>query len=201
MRIQVYAVVYCGSQCLVAVKCDAGYFFHKSSGGGVIIPEGEELNGAGNYALPGGRLDVEEGKNAKDGALKEFFEETDIDLAGRYKNFSVTMFEHSAKQAYCGVYFELEPLQFQAVASGAVNNLVVGYEAVQSILKGQFGADQYGLLRTTFQGCPMDNELATIQIWDINDSNEWAEISRWKGSLTLGWYYNILEYFKDNLIE
>lgn len=197
MRIQVYAVVFHKNHFLLATKNDKGYFFHQwGAGGGEIVPAGQDLNGGGNYALPGGRLDVGVGENAKDGALKEFYEETNVDLRLYALGWTVKMFQSTPALYYCGVYFDVGD-QLETVAQLAAGNLTAGYNAAQGVIAGTYGVGQYQALRAAFPGCPMDNELGTLQLWDIK--SDWDTIKTWQSSPTLGWYYDILKFYRDSL--
>jgi hypothetical protein len=193
MPTQVYAVVHNGGgDFLLAIKNDKGYFFHAPVG--TIIPAGRPLNGGGNYALPGGGLN---GMPAN-GARAEFQQETNVGLSAFNTQLHPAAYHgvHSPQWDYYGVYFRVSPQDFQTIYQRVDANLDRGTAAADAVRAGTYGAGQYGALLTAFPGCPADNELDSILEWNI--AGNWATIQQWQGSQTLGWYYEILNYLRQN---
>lgn len=96
----VYAVVHDGQgNFLIAQKNEKGYFF--SSNGGKIVPDGQLLNGSGLSGFPGGGLGTD---NPTDGALREFWEETNVQLQNY--NYQAQP-EVYVGDRYYGVYFNV----------------------------------------------------------------------------------------------
>ena len=193
MKTQVYAVVHDGKgNFLLGYKNEKGYFFHPDT----VIPAGKALNGGGLYAIPGGGF--EGGGDPAIGGAKEFLEETNVEL----RNFPQTLSPPDKKWifnsnwSYYGVYYNLGD-HFEEAVSAAANNLVAGYSAAEAVQQRAYGVGQYQELRAAFPGCPQDNELGTIQVWNI--SNDWAAISQWQNNSNLDWFYNILLYYKNSL--
>ncbi|HEX8391645.1 MAG TPA: hypothetical protein VF665_04730 [Longimicrobium sp.] len=196
MPTQVYAVVHDGHQnFLLAIKNDRGYFFHNPNGpGGAIVPAGQQLNGGGSYALPGGGL---AGAPA-DGARQEFLEETNVDLAGFQFQLHPAAYNgvQSPQWDYWGVFFQVSQDDFQTISSQVEANLDACTQASNAVRDGTYGAGQYVQLRAAFPGCPADDELDSIHEWNL--AAQWPDIQQWQGSQTLGWYYNILDYWRQN---
>src|SRR5262245_26381652 len=80
-----YAVVYSSDgDFLLATKLQYGFFFATtiSPPTGVIKRGGQQLNGGGELALPGGEANVGNGEDQVSAAVREFYEETGEDLSG-----------------------------------------------------------------------------------------------------------------------
>ncbi len=197
MKTQVYALAFCESRILIAMKNSKGYFFHNKSGGGTIYPNGIVLNGKDNFALPGGKLD--EYEKPEPGAVREFLEETGVDLNKKYAKVTAIKFEDNSN-CYYGVYFDLGD-KIENVLSQAEENLIAGAKASKEVQEKKYSQFQYDQLLTDFPNCPIDNELAAIQILDINNDETWKLITKWKNDYVIGWYYNIIEYFKNHIAK
>jgi len=195
-RKQVYAIVHNGQgNFLIALKRQRGYFFHDPSGvGGTTYPpphKGIVLKGAAQRAFPGGKLEAD---TMQDGALTEFFEETNVQLTDYEYRQEPDIFE---RQGYCGVYFTVgDKLNDLRVAIQA--NLAMGNGAAVAVQKRSWETETYDKLRTAFQGCPQDNELDSIYEWNL--INNWATIEQWSNPNSgLDWYFYILENLKTQL--
>ena len=122
---QVYAVVYADSGAfLLGLKLKKGYFFHKTSGGGVIVPDGQALNGGGKPALPGGKKESSE--SIDEAAMREFHEETAIDIT------SVSGTKHQFTNSYGAGYFRVSEDKLVAMCAQITKpNLVEALAAVE----------------------------------------------------------------------
>lgn len=200
MRTQVYAVVYNANtyDFIIGNKLVKGYFFHKKGGGGVIIPDGKALNGGGLRALPGGELETE---NPVAGAMKEFFEETLVNLDD-YTHMVVPnpyYMVYSSKWAYYGTYFQVANSHniLDKILAQAAVDLAEGALAKNAIIAGKYGPKDYEALRKAFPQAPLDNELSGVQRWNL--VTDWSTIQSWQGDPNLGWFYNILNNLRNYL--
>lgn len=137
---QVYAAVYCHGtgSVLVFRKKKEGFFFRRQlpstegqirrgSKGGIV------LNGGGSYCLPGGKLEA--GESPERGALREFLEETGIDLGTYRQEIPPVRVEPSGSQRlYCGVVFCYGRIVFDAVYTA----VAVKVEAKERALRRLF---------------------------------------------------------------
>ncbi|MEM1323924.1 MAG: NUDIX domain-containing protein [Bacteroidota bacterium] len=190
MKKYVYAVAFSkNGDFLLAKKNKKGYFFAEKK---VILPTGQDLNGGGNYALPGGKLNRSEAPI--DGARRKFFEETRFDIAPfpdrptPYRGAS-----------FFGVYFQLTVEDLASACAKIAINLTAGAQAAQAVINGRYGPGEYNALMAAFPDSPGDNELYSIKIWNL-DAN-WDEIQSWEGHPDLGWFFEILLYLKEQLTE
>ena len=137
---QVYAAVYCHGtgSVLVFRKKKEGFFFRRQlpSTGGQIrrgSKGGIVLNGGGSYCLPGGKLEA--GESPERGALREFLEETGIDLGTYRQEIPPVRVEPSGSQRlYCGVVFCYGRIVFDAVYTA----VAVKVEAKERALRRLF---------------------------------------------------------------
>ncbi|MGB3763377.1 MAG: NUDIX domain-containing protein [Ornithinimicrobium sp.] len=185
---QTYACLYSstGDFCLAA-KRERGYFFH-SGRGGTVSRAGWKLNGGANYALPGGRLSATE--SVVDGAHREWLEETNAAIRPietcelRWKNFGAG-------------YFLILPTELSEVAIRIDRTVIPEAEgAVENIRAGVI--TEYCQVHQIFPDAPADNEIKTVQVW--NAASDWGKIEPWKGSDSLGWFYEVLDYLKRELL-
>ncbi|MBS1665475.1 MAG: NUDIX domain-containing protein [Bacteroidetes bacterium] len=194
---QVYAVVYNGrGNFMIAFKNLRGYFFHNPNGaGGSIIPAGQPLNGANNWAFPGGALDGPPYSNARviAGAIRELQEETGIEVGTGHCTPAIF-----GGGAYYAVYF-LVADTFIATLQEARSRLDAGVNAVAAIRAGTYTRnDQYDDLMAAFN-CPQDNELSNIFTWNLFD--DWNEIERLRNDPATDWYYAILLNLRNQLFR
>jgi len=197
---QVYAVLYTkNGNFLIAKKLDKGYFFANKNGGGSIIKGGKKLNGAGEYALPGGKLNSNEDK--KQGAIREFDEETAVKIKREECCLITTRsfkywFNNEQKQ-YVAVYFKVKQEILKKIVTEIKNNLDVAKNVVTKIEQDEITS--YDQIKKQYKNCPADNELYEVYCWNIE--NKWDDIKEWKGSKKTGWYYDILKYLKEEILN
>ena len=137
---QVYAAVYCHGtgSVLVFRKKEEGFFFRRqlpSTGGRIRRGSkgGIVLNGGGSYCLPGGKREA--GESPQRGALREFLEETGIDLGTYRQEIPPVRVEPSGSQRrYCGVVFCYGRIVFDA----AYTAVAVKVEAKERALRRLF---------------------------------------------------------------
>ena len=137
---QVYTAVYCHGtgSVLVFRKKEEGFFFRRqlpSTGGRIRRGSkgGIVLNGGGSYCLPGGKLEA--GESPERGALREFLEETGIDLGTYRQEIPPVRVEPSGSQRlYCGVVFCYGRIVFDAVYTA----VAVKVEAKERALRRLF---------------------------------------------------------------
>lgn len=188
---QVYAVLHDGNRnFLIGVKNGRGYYFHNSSPAsrerGEIKPSGQPLNGGGLYALPGGHL--EGGYTPANGALAEFLEEVNEDLA-REKNV-LNPDAYYGSDDYWGVYFQVTPILLEDLWRRGQANLVAGVAAANAVIAHRYDAHQYAQLTRDFPKSPMDNELHECVIGNLD--RDWNVIEKWEKDRNLSWFYYIL---------
>lgn len=114
---QVYAIVYCSetNEVLVFKKKQKGYFFKRTlinDGNGISLIK----NGGGKYCFPGGRLETTDGSH-RDGAVREFKEETGVTLANASSVLELKTSE------YTGFVFCFRREQFQNIFTKAFVNI------------------------------------------------------------------------------
>jgi 8-oxo-dGTP pyrophosphatase MutT (NUDIX family) len=192
--LQVYAVYYEASgRFLLGLKLAKGYFFYNSrTCQGALVPTGQPLNGGDNYALPGGKREGQEFVVAAAG--REFFEETGIPIVALRSE------EHLFSDAYGAAFFQVDLELFNKSAVGIIDvHLPAGLLAKDDVAAGRIA--QYSQIRERFSGATLDNELATGYVWDVNDARDWSIIITWKDDPVIGWYYEILSYFKTVILR
>ena len=179
---QVYAVMHDGKgEFMIAFKNTLGYFFHKAGGGGTIIPDGTPLNGAAEWALPGGRLEV---GDPVQGALNEFFEETGVGLDPK-----MAYPGYLRGRGYYGVYFNAGS-NFSPLVSSAHLNLEQAQKAANAVKAGTYGIGQYNELMDEYTGSPQDNELSEVYPWNLKEQIN--EINMLGENPVTDWYFGIL---------
>lgn len=191
VRNYVYAVVHDGTgRFLMATKNQRAYFY-SSNGSGTVIPGGQAPNGAGKQALPGGELEQSELSLA--GACREFYEETGVRLCGTDTvgfNLNPGEFaeEYQPGGYYYAVFFDVGSATLDQLQNQIAANLVIANGAAQAI-----AARTITNYRDLPPQCPMDNELASIAIWNINDPNTRNTVNSWANDTDLSWFRNILQ--------
>ncbi|MDO1529819.1 NUDIX domain-containing protein [Fulvimonas sp. R45] len=185
---QVYACVYTANgDFLLGTKPALGYYF--SSGGGSLHPNGQPLNGGGRYALPGGRR--ERGESTRDGAAREWQEETACPMSINQAS------SHEWGTAYGAGYFRQPDGDLQGMLDLITNDVLPAAAlAVRDITNGTITA--YPQIFALFPDAPADNELAAMTLWNV--VTDWARIQQWDGDPTIGWYYNILKYLREDIL-
>lgn len=177
---------------LIGRKLDKGYFFYNPQTGGRLVPRGQELKGAGKWALPGGKLESSE--SVTDGARREFFEETAARI-GR----DLSADEHRFN-GYTAVYFKMDGADLDEIAGRIIGtNLPAGLQAGDGVKDGSITS--YPQIALQFPNSPRDNELQLAEVWNVNDPHDWSTIQSWNGDPVIGWYYEILRYLKDNILS
>ncbi|WP_431825153.1 NUDIX hydrolase [Burkholderia sp. F1] len=190
---QVYAVLYTGTgRFLLGWKLKKGYFFYNSAThAGSIVRNGQALNGADNYALPGGRREGSEAIRA--GAAREFQEETAVGVGG------YPAVDHSFGNDFGAGYFKVSDTQLDTIYRQIRNvNLVAAANASLEVEHGQI--TQYSQIHQRYPNSPQDNELETVYVWSAHDQANWNTVLSWQGSNTLGWYYDILIYWRNSVL-
>lgn len=191
---QVYAIIYDKEgNFIIGKKNDRGYFFHAKTGpGGDIVPGGQPLNGRNNWALPGGGLEV---SDVVAGAIKELQEETG--LAVTPDSVDIGYYAGPGDE-YFGVFFNAG-VNIQMMLDLAAKNLLQGAAAAKAVISKKYVKGQYDALLTAFPGCPDDNELAQVFLWNIVTNSK--EIAALANSKVTSWYYNILVYLSQCLFS
>ncbi|MCW8127573.1 NUDIX hydrolase [Microbulbifer halophilus] len=193
---QVYAVLYTeDGHFMLARKLSKGYFFYDpAKSQGAIVPDGQSLNGGDNYALPGGKRN--KGESITGGAAREFYEETGVKIS----NQSVSVLEHQFSLQFGAGYFLASNDQIKTIHTKIQKtNLVAATNASVDIEHGSIS--QYSQIHQRYPDAPADNELEAVYIWSVFDKANWEEIEKWRGSPTLGWYYDILLYLRDQVLS
>ncbi|MEM7066437.1 MAG: NUDIX hydrolase [Cyanobacteria bacterium P01_B01_bin.77] len=199
---QVYAVVHDGSgDFLIAKKNEQSYFYGPSDRNprGTTDPRGMRVNGCGNYAFPGGRLDRNE--NIVDGATREFYEETSVQLEAQDYLLVPAMYcEGDDYGGFCGVYFQYTENDFNRFVELVQAGLLEGEKAARFV-RSQNLVNRYGYLRQEFGLAPMDNELSYGTVWNLETN--WDDIIQLGNNPVTDWFYLILKnlnnvYFPGN---
>lgn len=179
---QVYAIIHDGAgNFIIAWKNPCSYFFHNTGGGGTIYPDGSGIHDPDNWAFPGGGMKG----GVVPGALTELKEETNVVL-----DPALAQPAYHTGKGYYGVYFNVSE-DFDSVYDLIAGNLAIGVNAVQAITaKGsKYTEDKYDLLMKDFPGCPADNELFSVKIWNLlTDAQKISDLNT-EGT---EWYYAIL---------
>lgn len=171
---QVYAIVHDGENCLIFKKRICGYFFKRKVAVETI------LNGAGACCFPGGRL--EEGESPVIGALREFKEETGVDI-GVPKNFEIK------RELYTGVFFRVSLSELDDIKAKCSMNLVIAENMV-----GQIKNVPYRIGRELLDiRLPSDNELEAKV-----DKVSIAKTLFTKDDEKTGWFYELIESYLKN---
>lgn len=208
---QVYATVYCHGtgSVLVFRKKEEGFFFRRqlpSTGGRIRRGSkgGIVLNGGGSYCLPGGKLEA--GESPERGALREFLEETGIDLGTYRQEIPPVRVEPSGSQRrYCGVVFCYGRIVFDAVYTA----VAVKVEAKERALRRLFAGtgtpldrirrmQESGVRTQAEQGIwnswisathdfMEDDELEKVFIIKVSDAGTYFV----KNDRTTGWFWEI----------
>lgn len=182
---QAFAVVYDKQgNFLLCTKTLKSYFFHTKGDDGVIVPKGEDLDRAGNYAFPGGKWD---GGKVEEWVATDFFAETGIPIV----HYQLTPPAYKKDPAYIGVYYLVEPGHLLYLQQESTVRLVEGRNAAQGVCRGQFGPGDYKKMRAFWNPTPGDNTQASIDIWNLHSN--WDEIQQFKDIKDLSWFYYILE--------
>jgi hypothetical protein len=191
---QVYAVVHNGKgEFLIAFKNQKGYFFHdpENEGQGFILPAGKKLNGASNFALPGGGLAT--GPVNLDlvvlGARKEMLEETTIQLNRQIAN---DFYFADPGSEYYAAYFQAGA-DYRLIQATIHEKLAHAGSAAAQIANNTW-TGTYPELIHDFD-CPMDNELRDLYSWDLVE--DWEAICQLLHNKATSWYYYILKNLRD----
>jgi ADP-ribose pyrophosphatase YjhB (NUDIX family) len=147
----------------------------------------------GQPALPGG--DLKTGESPADGAKREFFEETKIDIS------SLTPTAVYTTTNYVAVYFLVPDLP--AKDQQMINNLNLAENTVVPKIQSR-QIIYYDQIRYQYPNCPMDNELmvptGSKTLYNLNDPADWSIIQSWQNTNYQDWYYEILRYLKQNIL-
>lgn len=190
---QVYAVIYVDNgDFLLGFKLPKGYFFHDPKNPpGKIYPNGINLNGRNNYTLPGGKQDT--GETVTQAAEREFQEETATNIV------SSGSIEYQFSISYSAAYFKVNQQYLNDTLNAILTtNLVQAQQAQQEIINRTI--NKYSEIHIRYPNCPADNELQTVYKWNVKDPGNWKTIESWKNDPTIGWYYDILSYLKNDIL-
>jgi ADP-ribose pyrophosphatase YjhB (NUDIX family) len=201
-RWQVYAIVYDDTRrVLIAKKNAQSLFFHHTAKASPVM-----VNGGGKPAFPGGEMDshtagTQPAQNLIEAeAKKEFQEETGVALA-----FSITAAHgwdagFTDKKGrpfhYAAAYFKIDGKALDQLVSDVTGNLKVAATVVTAIKNKTIKAGS-AIDTSAYKGCPADNELESVQLWEL--AKEWETIKTWAATNDLNWYFNILDHLRANL--
>lgn len=184
---QVYAVVYCraNATCLIAEKKTRGVYF-----AGAALPNGpgQILNYSGQDVFPGGALNGGEAPQA--GAVREFLEETGINLAGMVPVDSavISFNAQGANIAVAGgaaafhcFYFNVSAQILAQMVIDVTNNLALA-------LPGRMAVVADDELRRVFIGQYPHSRAALVTFVDQRADAQYGHRSRDKG-----WFGNIMD--------
>jgi 8-oxo-dGTP pyrophosphatase MutT (NUDIX family) len=174
----VYAVVYSSTarKCLVFEKKEMGYYFGLKTGtvgkprasggislegGGIYYPKGGRLNGSGKNCFPGGGL--QGGEHPIDGAVREFKEETGVDLV-IFKEQGI-LFDG---RLYYAVFFDVDERTFDRIFQQCQANIVAKEGAVDELrgLRDVSQSDARSILRGENLAIN-DDELALVKSFTL----------------------------------
>lgn len=190
---QTYAVVYVeNGDFIIAKKNELGYFFQSQTGGD-IYPNGFPIrNGPGLSALPGGSFP--NGTDPAIGAGNEFWEETGVQLRSFEQKVQSVQFLDRGHYYY-GVYYKLSQNDFFSVFNHASNSIQIANQLVASDIQTGI-ITNYSQISRLYPRCPLDNELASCQIWNLY--RDWSEIQALNYNQSTNWFFEILDYLKNN---
>ncbi|MFF4287554.1 NUDIX hydrolase [Streptomyces sp. NPDC001633] len=180
----VYTVLYnaANGDFLLANKNVRGYFFAPSS----VYPDGRLLNGGGKPALPGGALTT--GESVKDGAVREFREETGLHISAYY-----TEAQSWQNGLYNAGYFRVTAQQLTSLRTSVETALSQGHLAARDIYDRRI--TRYPEIHQRYPQAAPDHELNTVEIWNVN--TRWSTIQEWSNDQDLSWFVNILRHIKS----
>ncbi|TDC83290.1 NUDIX domain-containing protein [Micromonospora sp. KC606] len=198
---QVYAVYHDGEgKFLLATKNNRGYFFqpNRRNPQGAVYPKGFDLTpyGGGKRALPGGGMN--DGESIRGCAAREFREETGvtIDPQAGYQEYRPDIPGYVGK--FAAGFFRTTPQNLQA-ACDAINRIHLDSagKAARAVREQQIRS--YGQLRQNFPKAPMDDELSSVGIRDIDDPTTMAMVYSWQSITGMDWYFSIFAYFLQHV--
>ncbi|MDT0445583.1 hypothetical protein [Streptomyces johnsoniae] len=172
-----------------------GHFFLSGS---AILRQGQRLNGSGLNALPGGALEDEDLAAAagnlyaavRTGAMREMREELNFTCEG-YQGYRMWTMGNTR---YYGAFFRCANPKFMVVHCAQANvALRNAKNAVTEIKQGTI--TDYTRFRERFPLAPLDNELDTVEIWNVN--THWPTIAGWRNDQNLSWFFDILHELKE----
>ncbi|HEX8172618.1 MAG TPA: NUDIX domain-containing protein [Thermoanaerobaculia bacterium] len=190
---QSYAVFYEQTgEFLLAWKLQTGYYF--SDNGGAIVPKGKRLNGADNYALPGGR--VEHRETILQAAAREFFEETGYQL--RY-----TASQEQSFGPYGAGYFLAQPGDVATYVHYITTVSLPASVQIANAIRGRvirsYGDIAGWVAQNGYTDWPRSNELAWVNSPNITDPSVWQMVQSWNHD-PLDWYRTILTYLRHDIL-
>lgn len=190
---QVYAVVHDGTgNFLMARKNTYGFFF--STNGGAIVQKGQGLNGAGLPAFPGGGL---ESYTAIEGAKKEFLEETRVNL--NQFGLKCAEFKYNSrrgKHLFSAVFFQVDTTYLRTIQKLAAKNLIIGNDVASAIYRNKATSYKDNIENNPY--CPLDNELFSIEIWNVDTNKD--DINALCDHEQVGWYYLIIKELEKRFV-
>lgn len=189
---QVYACVYtAGGDFLLASKRLVGYYF-TSTKGGVIVPEGEELNprskDALRYALPGGKKNNSETIEA--GALREWKEETNC-------QFEPDNTQSMNWTAFGAGYFLVSSEALLEMRNRFADPVLPAANRAADQVRDH-EIKHYAEIHVFNPQAPADNELAALDRWSV--ITDWQRIEEWEGDKAVGWFFTILQHLRTTIL-
>lgn len=179
---QVYAIVYCPetNEVLVCKKKTIAYFFKKElKGRGISLTK----KGGGKYCFPGGGLD--NGEDPRAGAVREFKEETGVDL--KHYHSEVEPMEIS-KPAYKGIVFMFSQHVFSEIMAAVSSNL-------------NAKPNQRPLSQQDVDKSPVeDDELESVECKKVEKCMGYGVFEKERGSST-DWFYDMCSWLIANRIH
>lgn len=182
----VYTIVYDQSgNFLKFTKCEKGYFF---SDGQAIYADGFSLEekGGGKFAFPGGDPKI---SRPVEGAIKEFLEETGVSL----NDYTLEKTTNLIGSGYYGIFFLVSKEDLQKMLVTIQNNFGIANTVIANIKSGTIKSYQDITNNKEYTGCPPDNELQDIAIWNLKTNAE--SIDSLKNDTATDWFYNMLQNF------
>lgn len=180
----VYTIVYDQSgNFLKFTKCEKGYFF---SDGQAIYTDGVSLKGGGKFAFPGGDPKI---SKPVEGAIKEFLEETGVSL----NDYTLEKTTNLIGSGYNGIFFLVSKEDLQKIFATIQTNLGIANKVIEKIKSGTIKSYQDITSNQEYAGCPPDNELQDIAIWNLKTNAE--SIDSLKNDTATDWFYNMLLNF------
>ena len=227
----VYTVLYSetasGDYRLIGFQKKAkGYYFSDGKGSGSIIPNGQRLNGATKFALPGGQFEGDDWDDDDEiyaQCEKEFTEECGREISfpsndemdddgGSDGDVSISLVAHLARwgvniraskgtiKGYAAMYLKVPDNKLETIADYLTETLGQGALAEQDVISKKFKEGDYDKIGQTYPLAPLDDEISlTDPPFRVISGKNFDRDPLWEVLSAEGndWFVNILKNLKN----